>query len=45
MDFALRFFNFLLLSSIAFLLSVPLIISAISFWSKVFDLGTKTFGL
>lgn len=36
-DYVLRFFVFVLLSSIGFILCVPLILDAISFWTKVFD--------
>ena len=37
-DHVLRFCVFVLLSSIGFLLCVPLLLDAIGFWTKVFDL-------
>jgi hypothetical protein len=37
-DYVLRFCVFVLLSSISFLLITPLILDAISFWTRVFKL-------
>ena len=37
-DYVLRFCVFVLLSSISFLLVTPLILDALSFWSKVFKM-------
>lgn len=37
-DYVLRFCVFVLISSISFLLITPLILDAISFWTRVFKL-------